>query len=242
MIAGVDGCKDKWIAVLEMQDGKTQIRPACTFQKLTEDKGLDLIVIDVPKGLVEKGPRRADVLTREFLGKRGCCVFPAPIRPVLGCETWEEACGTRLLVENKKMSKQQFGILSKVSEVDAAVRRHAETRFREGHPEASFALMNGGRPILIGKKKPDGRKERSELVLRYFPDAGERFDEYPHHREDVLDAYALLWTAMRIQRGEERRFPEEQLMDKFGLRMEIALRLSVAPTGPIPRLLRLPKT
>ena len=221
MIAGVDGCKDKWIAVVEMTDGKTQIRPACTFQELIEDKELDLIVIDVPIGLVEKGPRLADVLAREFLGRRGCCVFPAPIRPVLGCETWEEACRIRLRIENKKMSKQQFGILNKVSEVDAAVRRRAETRFREGHPEVSFALMNGGRPISIGKKKPDGRKERSELVLRCFPDAGKRFDEYPHHREDVLDAYALLWTARRIQSGEARGFPKERMIDKFGLQMEI---------------------
>jgi predicted RNase H-like nuclease len=221
MIAGVDGCKHKWIAVVEMPDGKTQIRPACTFEELTEDKGLDLIVIDVPMGLVEKGPRLADVLSRQFLGGRGCCVFPAPIRPVLGCETWEEACRTRLSVENKKMSKQQFGILSKVHEVDAAVRRHAETRFREGHPEVSFALMNGGRPISIGKKKPGGRKERTRLVLGCFPDAGERFDEHPYHREDVLDAYALLWTAKRIQRGEERGFPEVRMVDKFGIRMEI---------------------
>lgn len=127
-----------------------------------------------------------------------------------------QGCGSKI-----RMSKQQFGILTKVSEVDAAVRRHAETSFREGHPEVSFALMNGGRPISIGKKKPDGRKERSELVCRYFPDAGRRFDECPHDRADVLDAYALLWTAQRIQRGEEHGFPEERVMDKFGLRMEI---------------------
>src|SRR5580658_8961770 len=99
MIAGVDGCKDKWIAVVGMPNGKTQIRPACTFQELTEHEGLDLIVIDVPIGLTEEGPRQADVLAREFLGRRGCCVFPAPIRPVLGCETWEEAYHIRLGVE-----------------------------------------------------------------------------------------------------------------------------------------------
>jgi predicted RNase H-like nuclease len=47
-------------------------------------------------------------------------------------------------------------------------------------------------------------------------------DEYAFHREDVLDAYALLWSAMRIRRGEERKFPEEVVVDRFGIKMEIA--------------------
>jgi predicted RNase H-like nuclease len=222
MIAGVDGCKDKWIAVVETPDGGTRIRRPCTFQELTQDRGLDFIVIDVPIGLMERGSRQADVLARQFLGKRGCCVFPAPIRPVLDCGTWEEACSVRLKVENKKMSKQQFGILRKVSEIDAALRRSTADGLREGHPEVSFALMNGGLPISIGKKKPDGRKQRNNLVCKYFPDASRHLNENPYHREDVLDAYALLWTARRIRNREERRFPEERVFDRFGLLSEIA--------------------
>jgi len=186
------------------------------------DRGLDLIVIDAPIGLMKIGSRQADVLARRYLGRRGCCVFPAPIRPVLGCGTWEEACGVRLKVENKKMSKQQFGVLSKVFEVDAALRRGTAQSFREGQPEVSFAFMNGGLPIPIGKKKPDGRKRRSNLVCKYFPDASGRLDENPRHREDILDAYALLWTARRIRNREERMFPGERAFDQFGLLAKIA--------------------
>jgi predicted RNase H-like nuclease len=222
MIAGVDGCKDEWIAAVDLGDGRTEIRPPVAFRELFGDRELDLIVIDVPIGLVEKGPRQADVKAREFLRERGCCVFTSPIRPILDCRSWEEACRIRCEVEKKKISKQQFGILSKVREVDGVLRRIGTTNVFEGHPEVSFALMNGGAPILIGKKKREGKERRSKLISEYFSDADERIAEYPHHREDVLDAYALLWTARRIKRGEQRRFPETPELDRFGLRTEIA--------------------
>jgi predicted RNase H-like nuclease len=223
MIAGVDGCKDKWIAVVEMADGRTEIRKPCTFQQLRDDRELDLVVIDVPIGLVDQGARQADALARRFLDRRGCCVFPAPIRPVLACRTWEDACRKRFEVENKKMSKQQFGILSKVAEVDHALRQGNIDRFYEGHPEISFAWMNNKLPISKGKKTSEGKKRRTELVSIHFSDAGARMDDYQHHREDVLDAYALLWTARRIRGGGEETFPGKPDRDKFGLWMKITV-------------------
>ena len=222
MIAGVDGCKERWIAVVDVGDDQTEIRPPVELHELLEDRGLELIVMDVPIGLVDRGPREADISARQFLGKRGCCVFPAPIRPIIDCETWEEACSVRFAIEGKKISNQLFGILGKVRDVDAALRKAEVRNVFEGHPEVSFALMNDGHPLLSGKKKRAGRECRTQLISRSFPDASTRMAEYRRHHEDVLDAYALLWTARRIKFGGVRRFPEETRFDQLGLRMQIA--------------------
>jgi len=222
MIAGVDGCKDKWIAVVDAGDGRTDIWEPRTFLELYGGCTLTVIVIDIPIGLSEKGPRQADVCAREILGRRGVCVFPAPIRPVLNCATWADACGKRTEVENKKISLQQFGILPKVREVDGALRLLSGAQVQEGHPEVSFAHMNGESPLLIGKKKQKGKERREELICEHFYDAATRLKEHPFHREDVLDAYALLWTARRIISGEAQWFPKQMVRDRFGLPMRIA--------------------
>jgi predicted RNase H-like nuclease len=39
--------------------------------------------------------------------------------------------------------------------------------------------------------------------------------------DDVLDAYALTWTALRIATGEARRLPSDPPRDRKGLRMEV---------------------
>ncbi len=221
MIAGVDGCGDRWIAVVDSGEGRTQIRPPAGLQELFEDPELEIVVIDVPIGLVESGPREADLSARQFLGKRGCCVFSAPIRPILNCGSWDEACRVRFAIEGKKISKQQFGILDKVRDVDAVLRKTSAGNIFEGHPEVSFALMNNGSPLLIGKKKSAGREHRTEPISRCFSDASERLSEYRLHREDTLDAYALLWTARRIKSHKARTFPSDHTFDRLGLRMEI---------------------
>jgi predicted RNase H-like nuclease len=219
MIAGVDGCKEKWIAVVDKEDGQSEVREPCTFRELINDRGLDLIVIDVPIGLKDAGSRCADVTAREFLRKRGCCIFTAPIRPLLRCQTYPEACDTRFRIERKKISKQTFAILPKVKGIDDDLRRGTVRSVREGHPEVSFALMNGGVPLL-SKKKPKGVRQRLKLLRDFFPDI--RAGAGTSNREDILDAYALLWTARRIVNGEERKFPHSPQFDQFGLRMEIA--------------------
>ena len=222
MIAGVDGCKDKWIAVVDLGNNQTDIREPCSFLELYEDRSLDLVVIDIPIGLPDRGDREADLEARRFLGKCGVCVFTAPIRPILCCETWEEACQKRASIEGKKISKQQFGILDKVCEVDTTLRKVAAVKIKEGHPEISFALMNGGVPLL-SKHKTEGRQQRRDLLVKnHFPEVGQ-LDTSPIERyKDILDAYAMLWTARRITSNGVRRFPSLAVKDKFGLSMEIA--------------------
>jgi predicted RNase H-like nuclease len=219
VIAGVDGCKDRWIVVTEDAAGHTTVREPCAFTQLYQDEALDLIVIDIPIGLPDKGPRQADLGARRFLKHRHVCVFPAPIRPVLSCSSREGAYKTCLAVGDKRVNVFQWAIVPKVKTIDLVLRQHKniQHRIREGHPEVSFALMNENVPLL-SKKKAMGIEQRIKLLTGHFPDMRTETS----HLEDVLDAYALLWTARRIRMGTERRFPDVAELDPIGLRMEIS--------------------
>jgi predicted RNase H-like nuclease len=222
VIAGVDGYKDKWIAVIAPRPGEIEIRGPLSFLDLYRDTSLDLIVIDIPIGLADLGYRRADQEARRFLGKRHSCVFSAPIRPILDCDRLE-ACEKRLALEQKKCSKQQVAIFPKVTEIDKQLRygRMIRPRVLEGHPEVSFTLMNKGMP-LPSKHHLAGKTVRRELVEQHFSDVGSRLEKWAIGvRKDILDACALLWTGQRISSGSERRFPEKVERDRFGLPMQI---------------------
>jgi predicted RNase H-like nuclease len=147
MLAGVDGYKKGWIAVIDLGNGKTEVRTYPTFTSLFDAKKLTQIIIDVPIGLLDRGPRACDLEARKFLGRgRGSSVFPAPIRGMLAANNWEDACRIRYEIEGKKCSKQTAGIMPKIREVDAAMTPQLQRRIREGHPEVSFAMMNKGSP------------------------------------------------------------------------------------------------
>lgn len=222
MIVGVDRYKDGWVAAIGGSDKGTRIELFASFEDLLAREDLELIVIDVPIGLLDQGRRQCDVLARKLFGPRRNSIFTAPIRPMLAAATWEEACEIRERIEGKRCSKQVFGILSKIRELDTRVTPELQGRVREGHPEVSFAALRG-EPLEHYKGTPEGRALRLELLLRVFPDLRERIQKFavPNALTDVLDAYTLLWTARRIQRGTAVSVPEKPECDGRGLRAEI---------------------
>ena len=91
-----------------------------------------------------------------------------------------------------------------------------QRRIREGHPECSFALM-GGAPLGFAKKTAAGEAERRRLLRPHF---GEIEPLPGAARDDLLDAYALLWSARRAWAGEARVLGDGA-RDALGLRCEI---------------------
>ena len=77
------------------------------------------------------------------------------------------------------------------------------------------------------KKKAAGRLERASLLRAEFGEAFER--ALPERRrlgcaeDDLLDAFAALWTARRVARGVAEILPSEPPLDAFGLRMEMVV-------------------
>lgn len=224
MIGGADGYKDGWILVLERDPGVTEIHQAGTFAQLLAEWPLSALVVDIPIGLLSRGARECDLAARKVLGRsRRSSVFPAPIRPMLHAATWEEGCRIRFALEGKRCSKQAWGILRKVCEVDQIMTPDLQQLVREGHPEVSFAMMNGGKPMAHRKTTSAGKQERLRLLERSFPDLTERLAAFRPRRAtvDVLDAYACLWTARRITRLEADSHPSKPQYDERGLRAEI---------------------
>ena len=147
--------------------------------------------------------------------------MPAPIRAAASAKTRAEADAIRRSVEGKGVGAQTFGIYAKVAEADRLMREseRARTTLVEAHPEVSFALW-AGRPLVEKKKSAEGAAIRRGLVKTAFGPIPQT--PYPRRvlqPDDVLDAYACLWTARRIVAGEARTFGGET--DSEGLPMRI---------------------
>ena len=147
-----------------------------------------LALIDIPIGLLD-GPRACDLAARTLLGPRRSSVFPAPPRRLLRARRYAGQCSIQL-----------WNILGKIREVDEAMTRRLQRRIREAHPECAFALL-GGAPLRFPKKTAEGEAERRKLLRPHF---GEIARLPGAARDDVLDAYALLWSAGRAVAGEAR--------------------------------------
>lgn len=133
----------------------------------------------------------------------------------------------RRAVEGKGMSIQAFAIVPKIREVDAALAANPEhlQRVFEVHPEVTFSELNGGAPLSVPRKKVAGRRARLALLRDHFGDAPEAFvAARPKSNvapDDVVDAFAALWSAQRIKRGSHRSLPTPPGRDGLGLPMAI---------------------
>jgi predicted RNase H-like nuclease len=229
-VAGADGCRAGWVSLVrELDTGIIEARcHASAGDLLREQPASEVLCIDIPIGLTDAGSRTCDVEARRRLGRRrSTSVFPAPLRPVLAARSWEEACTIRERIEGKRMSKQAWGIVGKVREVDRELRadRSLHGRVHEVHPEVSFTAW-AGHAMFHPKKSRAGHAERRQLIASYFgPDAydhvREQFPVKHVGHDDVADAFAVLWTAERVARGSAGTLPVAPPLDSHGLRMEI---------------------
>src|SRR5262249_5001581 len=110
--------------------------------------------------------------------------------------------------------------LPKIRELDALISREDNERVIEAHPECSFALLNGGTP-LASKHTRVGVAERVALIEREFGVIPARLPRTDI--DDVLDAYAVLWTAERFARGVHQEFPAHREVDADGRAMRIVV-------------------
>jgi len=233
-ISGVDGCRSGWISV-ERDLATGELHSSCfrsaeeLIRRLVPPR---VLAIDVPIGLTEHGKRTSDVEARIFLSwPRRCSVFSSPVRGLLrgfrDDMRREEASDLHQQIDGRGIGVQAWGIVKKIKEVDDLMRQEASLQswVREVHPEASFCAW-AGRPMRFNKKTRQGREGRRQLVDSYFGSgsfasirAAYRVKEVAH--DDILDAFAALWTAERVLRNAYGTFPPEPALDSVGLKMEI---------------------
>ena len=234
-VAGVDGCRGGWFAVLLCRGLASPLLREARFAlcgSFSEVMSLPeqpaLIAVDIPIGLLDRaepGGRSCDRNARILLGRaRASSVFTPPIRAALEARAYREA----MRLNGAGMSKQAFNIMGKIREVDEIMELGSQDRVFEAHPEFAFIGL-AGRPMRHNKKTPAGWRERRRLVApcygAHFIEPKElqnRFQRSQIATDDVLDAYALALTAGRIDAGSAVRLPEsDPERDAKGLRMEI---------------------
>jgi predicted RNase H-like nuclease len=207
-IAGIDGCKAGWIIATTKG---VVVLPTLAPERFA------LLGIDMPIGLTDGPPRACDIEARQYLGRARSSVFPAPPRAVLACTTYESALATARSATGRGISMQTYNIMAKVGQLDRLVDPADPDHFIEVHPECAFKALNNDQG-LPSKRTHDGTVIRRRLLAAHFdlPATAPRGAAI----DDLLDAYAVLWSARRYQRGEHRVFGDGAT-DGRGLEMRI---------------------
>ena len=236
-LIGIDGCPGGWVcasADAELRTVTFTIQEDLTnvFSEAVRDG--DGVVIDVPIGLSTDGPRECDLAARTYLpvGKKSS-VFPAPCQETLAASTFEEACAINRRACGKAISKQLWGILPKIRDVDGLMCGARQSWIREAHPEVTFAAIGDHASALPKKSAPAGQDERLALIRGYVPSIDPSIDraglEEQRRRlgagnvslDDLIDAIACLITAYRIMKNTSCTLPPDPPKNARGLRMEI---------------------
>jgi predicted RNase H-like nuclease len=209
LVAGVDGCRGGWVAVIAgchpQDDRPCEVAVVTSVAPLLariERGELAALAIDMPIGLADSAPRRCDLEARRLLGRRRSSVFPAPVRATLGAADHAEAGRRSRAASGRSLSIQAFNLLPKVAELDRLLGPQHHDTVVEAHPELAFLRLAGGR-ALPPKRTPEGRARRVELVGPVL--AGVAAVELARTAGaplgDLLDAAALVATARRVVAG-----------------------------------------
>lgn len=238
-VAGVDGCRAGWLVALvegaaerSETSGSYRFKVKTVFvaeeftRVLAETAGCDLVCVDIPIGLSDNAfPRQCDVEATRLLGPaRGRSVFRAPVRSCLAEEDYSAANAISRKVCGKGLSRQSFGIMGKIHEVDELMDPMVQRRVREIHPEICFWALNGGRPMQHNKKSVPGQAERHNLLVGVLSNLDDLLAQAPsggYVMDDAYDAIVAAWTAAQAVIGKGATLPEKPPLDAKGLRVEM---------------------
>lgn len=232
VVAGIDGCPCGWLCLTkDLSTGVVQARILCSITDLLAmDPRPEVVMVDVPIGLTDTGSRQCDLDARSHLRPpRASSVFPAPIRSMLAAATRDDACLIGMKADGRKINQQAWAILPKIREVDTFLRSDPTLNrwIREVHPEVCFWAWNGRKAMMHRKKLLAGRSEREALVkplyaLAYAA-AQSGLPRGKYGKDDLLDAFAALWTGERVVAGKAILLPAKPPVDSCGLRMEMVV-------------------
>jgi predicted RNase H-like nuclease len=198
-VLGVDGWRGRWVAA--RLDGRT------VTLVVLEDAAAVLAVpdvavvgIDMPIGLSDDGVRACDVAARRRLVGAASSVFPAPVRPVLGASTYDEARSASLAASGRSLSVQTFGLVPAIRSLDDALGDPPDPRVHEVHPELSFRALDGR--VTDRKASVAGLAQRIR-ALEAAMDVLDALAGVPAWMPavDALDACAAAWSAQRLADG-----------------------------------------
>jgi len=221
-VLGVDACATGWVGVLLAPGARPAALSSRSIGSLVElareSVELAVVAIDIPIGLPDGGVRAADVLARRALGAKGSSVFATLTRPAYAAATYAEARTANLEATAglRSASAQAYGLRAKVLDVDAWARARPGVEVIEAHPELSFARLAGA-PMAARKKDPEGVRRRRDVLERAGLTPPAWFRGSGFGEDDLLDACAVAWTAVRHSRGDAESVPAEPEVFSDGL-------------------------
>ena len=213
-MVGIDGARGGWVGVC--WDG-TDARPvfASELVDLLELATTTLggapaaVAVDMPIQLGTTDLRPCDVEARPLLGPRRSSLFAPPALAALDFESYSEANAWSKATLGRGISKQAWMLTPKIREVRAVVAAGV-TDVYETFPELSFRALNGDVPLAHPKRSWTGMMSRLGLLadagITVPVDAGAAGAVAA---DDMIDAGALAWSAMRIARGEAVHVPAD---------------------------------
>lgn len=211
-VTGVDGWKGKWVAVTLESGMLADIQVYSSLESLAKsDLQTRVIGLDMPIGLTNSPPRKADQLARSAIGPRRSSVFDPPPRFCLAAKwtDYQQANKEAKQLCGRGISAQGFALLALIREAESAAKQ--DDRFYEVHPELSFYRMKEAVPLEFSKKTWNGFHERRRLLARQgieFEDLlSPELGKIPP--DDLLDAAAVAWSASRIALETAESFPQQ---------------------------------
>ncbi|MDX3758443.1 DUF429 domain-containing protein [Streptomyces mirabilis] len=221
-VLGVDACgKQGWVGI-SLTDGTYagSLVDARLDTLIERAAGAQVIAVDMPLGLVEKGWRAADLAAKTLLGARRSSVFLIAPRPAWQEREYAAAADRCQELTGNRLSQQAWALAPKLLAARACWL--ADERVHEVHPEVSFYALAGGVPLAHAKKTWRGQHMRRSLLAEagiVVPDALGEADRIP--ADDVLDAAVAAWSAHRIALGIADRVPAVPELDAEGRVVEI---------------------
>jgi predicted RNase H-like nuclease len=216
--AGLDGYRKGWVVVW-IAAGRREFETIERFELLL-GRSFTRAAIDIPIGVPDSGNRGCDLAARELLGRNRPRVFTGVRRWLFAIPDFPSIKPEARRRGEVSISRQMYGILPKICEVDAVMTPTLQDRVVESHPELIFQRLNKRAP-LPSKKSAEGRALRRGLLERdgfgvldawiaSLRGTGVKVD-------DLFDACACAIAA----RDSSDRVPAQPLVDVRGLRMEI---------------------
>lgn len=205
---GVDAAgRAGWIGVVIDDGGFVAAHLAAALPVLIDDAEralgttLGAIGVDIPIGLVDARVRSVDVAARAYVGPRRSSVFPAPHPAVVHLDDHAQVNEALVAVGRPRISVQAFHLFGRIREASALA---PDGRVFEAFPEASFRALAGG-PLVSAKKTWNGQAHRRALLVGATPPVVIPDDLGPAGLvpvDDVLDAAAVAWSALRYEKGD----------------------------------------
>ena len=221
-VLGVDACRTGWVGIVltAYADGSLDVAGllepdiAALVAAAEATAGpIDVVGVDIPIGLPDRGRRQADERARRLLGRRASSLFTTPTRAALCEPDYARANAVNRDLAGEGISRQAHGLRTKILDVDGwrGCSARSDRPLLEIHPELSFVTMaRPSDPPLERKLSFAGSQGRLARLAR----EGIRLDQAVvgpagvAGTDDVVDAAAIAWSALRAARGEARCVPE----------------------------------